>query len=140
MEPPPTLAAASWGQPSQLGKVEKAGKFNSKYSALANSTPNIQVPDPALLKTTGDLPPQVPVRAPDLNGFGIHVVGKPRQTAVGGQCLEPLTGLHPDIYRGCCLRHPVIRDSEGAEFNLLGLVLSEASGKARVSFNSLGCG
>jgi hypothetical protein len=45
--------------------------------------------------------------------FGIHMVGKLRQAAIGSQCLELLTGgggVDPVMYRACCLRQPVIRE------------------------------
>jgi hypothetical protein len=42
--------------------------------------------------------------------FGIHVVGKLRQAAIGSLRLEPLTEVYPDTYRGCCQRQQVIRE------------------------------
>lgn len=44
------------------------------------------------------------------SGFGI-CVGKLRQEAVGGQCLELLTGVDPDAYRGGRQRQPAMREA-----------------------------
>lgn len=44
------------------------------------------------------------------SGFGIRVVDKLRQAAIGDQCLELLAGVASDTYRVCCQRQPAIRD------------------------------
>lgn len=40
---------------------------------------------------------------------GIHMVGKQREEAVGDQCLDLMTGVDPDVYRGCYQKHPAFR-------------------------------
>lgn len=50
--------------------------------------------------------------------FGIHVVGKPRQAAVEGQCLDPVSRVDPDSYRGCCQRLPEFKEDGQQAFLL----------------------
>lgn len=46
-----------------------------------------------------------------MTSFDIQVVGKLRQAAIEGWCLEPLIEMDPDTCRGCCQSHPMIRET-----------------------------
>ena len=76
------------------------------------------------------------------SGFGIHMVGKQRQAATGGQCLEPWTRVDSGKDRGQrqsdreAAQQPFL--SDGTKLNLMGLALSVASRKTMQYFNPLG--
>lgn len=89
----------------------KAGRSPRAY--LVHSRTN----ESSLGRDRGETAPKEQLSLLAKTSFGIHVVGKLRQAATGRQCLEPLTGVDPDTYRGCYQRQPVIREDTQQTFN-----------------------
>jgi hypothetical protein len=46
-----------------------------------------------------------------MTSFDIYVIDKQGQAGIGDQCLELLTRVDLDTYRGYCQRQPVIREA-----------------------------